>query len=157
MVKSLVERRMVLRGAGVAGATVLAAAAVPAEASAHPEHHGLLGAWRITHTDNPPSDTTPVAAVVTFGAGGVFVDQDIAPVAPAGVGAWTAHGDRFEVTFWTGSGDTPADAATVRVRVHGMLHGDRISGTYRVTGFAGASTTVVLRSTGTFSGWRIVA
>lgn len=44
---------------------------------------------------------------------------------------------------------------TLRVHVHGRRHADRIHGSYRVTIYAGASTTVLQRGTGTFSGWRV--
>jgi hypothetical protein len=150
---------MLLRGAGVAGAGLVGSAALPAEASAATgPQHGLLGAWRIVHTDNPPGDTSPVAAVVTFAAGGAFSGQDIAPVAPGYLGAWQAWGDRFRVTFWTGeNGDQSTPAVTVRVRVRGTRHDDQVRGTYRVTVFAGATTQVVSRGSGTFHGSRLQA
>ena len=158
MVKSLVERRMLLRGAGVAGATVVAATAVPAEASAHGDHHGILGAWRITRMNNPPDDTAPVAVVASFAAGGAFAVQDIAPLSPGGLGTWKAAGDRFEATFWTGNvADTPESAVTIRVHVRGRARGDHVRGTYRGTVFAGGTTTMVGTFSGTFTGSRVFA
>ncbi len=153
------ERRMLLRGAGVAGASLAGVAAVPAVASAHGEdHHGsrVLGAWLITHTDNPPGDPTPVQAVTAFADGGVFISQDIAPTSTAQVGAWKAHGDSFRVTFWTGdNGDAQQPAVRVQVRVRGTVHHDTISGTYTLTIYAATAQTVVGTGSGTFSGTRV--
>src|SRR3954454_20582114 len=69
------ERRALLRRAGVAGTTMVGVAAVPEVASAQDSHghhsHGLVGAWRLTHTDDPPSGDVGTA-IVTFSAGGVL-------------------------------------------------------------------------------------
>jgi hypothetical protein len=161
MDKSVIERRMLLRGAGVAGAAVVGVAAVPAVASAQQSDHGgrLLGAWRITHTDNPQSQNTPVVAIVTFAAGGVFTNLDINPPSPPGLGAWDSSGDHFKVTFWQGDAGNGGSAPpiVVRVQVRGRLHDDHISGTYRVTVFSASDNSVVARGSGVFSGSRLQA
>ena len=157
----VLERRMLLRGAGVAGATMAGVAAAPAAAQAqdHRRHHGVLGSWLVTHADAPPGDTTPVLAVVSFAAGGVFTSLDLAPAAPGGAGAWAAHGHSFTVTFYIGA---PAEgpqqpAVVIKVVATGTVHGDRISGTYRLT-IRDATTKKRLDSGhGTFSGHRIHA
>lgn len=162
MDKSVIERRMLLRGAGVAGAAVVGVAAVPAVASAQQGDHGsrrLLGAWRITHTDNPQSQNTPVVAIVTFAAGGAFTSLDINPPSTPGVGAWESSGNRFKVTFWQGDAGNGGSAPpiVVRVQVGGRLHDDHISGTYRVTVFSASDNSVVARGSGVFSGSRLQA
>ena len=161
MDRSVIERRMLLRGAGVAGAAVVGVAAVPAVASAQESHHGsrLLGAWRITHTDNPQGQNTPVVAIVTFAAGGVFTNLDINPPSSLGLGAWESSGDQFKASFWQGDAGNGASAppVVVRVQVRGRVHDDRISGTYRVTVFSASDNSVLARLTGVFSGSRLQA
>jgi hypothetical protein len=161
MDRSVIERRMLLRGAGVAGAAAVGVAAVPAAASAQEGHHGsrLLGAWRITHTDNPQGQNTPVVAIVTFAAGGVFTNLDINPPSSLGLGAWESSGDHFKATFWQGDAGNGASAppVVVRVQVRGRVHDDRISGTYRVTVFSASDNSVLARLTGVFSGSRLQA
>jgi hypothetical protein len=161
MDKSVIERRTLLRGAGVAGAAVVGVAAVPAVASAQQNDHGsrLLGAWMITHTDNPQSQNTPVVAIVTFAAGGVVTNLDINPPSPPGLGAWESSGDRFKVTFWQGDAGNGGSAPpiVVRVQVRGRLHGDHISGTYRVTVFSASDNSVLARGSGVFTGNRLQA
>lgn len=157
----VLERRMLLRGAGLAGATALGGVALASPASADDHHHDdssdVLGAWLITHMDDPPGDTTPTMAVAAFAEGGVLTTQDISPVATAGLGAWeSSHHNRFKGTFWTGSpaGGPQEPAATVKVQVRGKTHDDKISGTYRLTVYD-PTQTVIFTGTGTFSGKRI--
>lgn len=158
----LLERRMLLRGAGVAGASLVGVAAAAAPAAAHDHHdgHDLLGSWLITHSDTPPSDTDPTTGVVGFAPGGLLVTQDIAPVGTAGVGTWESRGDnRFKATFWTGS---PADgpqqpAVIVKISVSGAVDGDKVSGTYRGKVYDAATRTLLATITGTFSGDRVDA
>jgi hypothetical protein len=154
---STVERRALLRGAGVVGASAVGIAAVPAAASAHghDEHGGrLLGAWRIRHTDDPPSSDTGLS-IVTFAAGGVFVTEEI-PDGSLGLGTWTGEHDRFEVLFvecQPGEGGAPG--VVVSIRVHGRVEYDHIGGTYRLTVRSATDDSVVAHGTGTFHGTRM--
>jgi hypothetical protein len=161
MDKSPIERRLLLRGAGAAGAAMVGVAAVPEAASAQRGDAGgrLLGAWRITHTDNPQGQNTPVVAIVTFAAGGVFTNLDINPPSSLGLGAWESSGDHFKAIFWQGDAGNGASAPpiVVRVQVRGRLHDDRISGTYRVTVFSASDNSVLAQLTGVFSGGRLRA
>ena len=152
------ERRMLLRGAGVVGVSAVGVAAVPSAASAHDSEHGghLLGAWRIRHTDDPPSGASGLA-IVTFAAGGVFATEEL-PDGTLGLGTWTADGDGFRVLFvesQPGAEGEPGVVVTIRVR--GSVRGDHISGTYRLTVRSAADDSVVARGTGTFRGERLEA
>jgi len=157
------ERRMLLRGAGVAGAAIAGVGAVPGSAAADggdDESSGrLLGAWLITHTDDPPADPSTGRAVVTFAPGGAFAVQDFAPVSTGGLGAWKGYGDWFKVTFWSGqAGDTPQDhGVAIKVRVRGSRSYDSISGTYRVKVYDAVTHALVGSNTGTFTGERLYA
>ena len=105
---STLERRMLLRSAGVAGAALAGVAATAAPAAADggsdPSSCGprLLGGWMITHTDDPPADPSTTRSIVTFAV------QDVAPASTGGLGAWKSYGDYFKVTFWTGQAGTSA-------------------------------------------------
>ncbi|MGZ4499806.1 MAG: hypothetical protein ACXVXD_05170 [Nocardioidaceae bacterium] len=161
----VLERRNLLRGAGVAGASRVGVAAVPgasSAASAGAGHGGsaVLGSWLITHADNPPGDTTKVQSVVGFSAGGVVTVQDIAPVGAAGLGAWRPRGrTRFTLTFWTGQNahGRKQPAVTVRVQARGSVHRGDISGRYRTTVYDARSGKVVDQTSGHFAGARIEA
>ena len=157
-----VDRRMLLRGAGVAGATLAGVTATAGAASAHGDgghDSGVLGSWLVTHTDDPPSNQTG-HAVVSFAAGGVLTIVEINPVEPPGAGAWSSHGDRFKGTFWTGDpGDPKAKQPPVVVRVdlRGKVRGDHASGTYRVTVYDAKTNKQLDTGTGKFVGERITA
>jgi hypothetical protein len=163
MNERVLERRMLLRGAGVAGATLVGVAAVPAAAQAH-DHHGdigVLGSWLVTHADAPPGDTTPVLGVISFAAGGVATTLDLAPSGPggAGAGAWASRGSSFAATFYIGA---PAEgpkqpAVVIKVVATGMVQGDRISGTYTFTIYDAKTKKRVGSGHGSFSGTRIRA
>ena len=163
VVEPVVERRMLLRGAGVAGASLVgvAAASGPASAQGRGDHRdsGLLGAWLVTHTDDPPDSNTG-HAVVGFSVGGVFSEVEIAPVQAPGLGAWDSRGDRFQATFWTGgsddSGPTPQEF-TVRVKLRGKRHHDHIEARYRGTVFDAHTGKELSRFTGKATGDRIEA
>jgi hypothetical protein len=154
---STLERRMLLRGVGVAGVSAVGVAATPAVASANSsDDHGrhLLGAWSIRHTDDPPSTDSGVA-IVTFAAGGVFATEEL-PDGTLGLGTWVANGDGFEVLFFEGQpavGGEPG--VVVKIRVHGRAHGDRLSGSYRFTVRSASDDSVVAHGTGTFRGERV--
>jgi hypothetical protein len=157
----LLERRMLLRGAGVAGASLVGVAAAAAPASAHDQsgHHDVLGSWLITHSDTPPSPTDPGTSVVGFAPGGLLVTQDIAPVGTAGVGTWESRGgDRFKATFWSGSpADGPQPAVIIKISPRGAVDGDKVSGTYRAKVYDAATRALLDTVEGTFSGVRVDA
>jgi hypothetical protein len=157
----LLERRMLLRGAGVAGASLVGVAAAAAPAAAHDHHdgHDLLGSWLITHSDTPPSDTDPTTAVVGFAPGGLLITQDISPVGTAGVGTWESRdGGRFKAMFWSGSpADGSGPAVVVKISVRGAVDGDKVSGTYRGKVYDAATRALLATIEGTFSGDRVDA
>ena len=159
MDKSL-ERRALLRGAGVAGASVVGVVAAPEVASAqggHPEHsHGVLGAWRVTHTDDPPS-TDSGDAIVAFSLGGVITVEELGD-GTSGLGAWRSDGHRFRARFFEASpGEGSEPGVVVEIQVRGRLHHRRISGTYAATVRSDADDSVLARFTGTFTGTRVTA
>lgn len=129
---AMVERRMLLRGAGVAGATLVGVAAAASPASAHSEGHDVLDAWFVTHTDEPSSETDPGTSVVGFGSGGLMTTQDLYPIGAAGIGTWEPDGgDDFKGKFWTGfPGPDNGPGGFIKICVHGSVHGDRIKGRY---------------------------
>lgn len=163
----ILERRMLLRGAGLAGATALGGMALASPAAADDDHdhdkrHGsrVLGAWLITRQDDPPGDPAKVMGVVTFAEGGAFANQDIDPISPTGLGAWEAHGrSRFTVNFWGGAptGPPPEPGIVFNVMVRGRVHDDEISGSYTVTAFQAGSMDEMGEFTGSFTGERIEA
>jgi hypothetical protein len=161
----LLERRMLLRGAGIAGASLVGVAAAAAPASAHDHHdghdddHDLLGSWLITHSDTPPSETDPGTSVVGFAPGGLLVTQDVAPVNAAGVGTWESRGDgRYKATFWTGfPADGAQPAGLIKISVRGEVDGDETSGTYRGKVYEAKTRALLDTFEGTFSGERIDA
>ncbi len=177
---SAVERRALLRGAGLAGAAALGATAFAPSAFADGNKHhggsrsGVVGAWVVTHRDNPPGDTTTVTGVAAFAEGGVLVSQDIAPMTtPAAVGAWSSSDHEVSVNFWTGGeqegdhqGGTggpggPGGHRGVAVAIHvtgtGTVSGDTISGTYSFTVYNAKTGRRLMSGTGTFRGTRLTA
>ncbi len=80
MADRVVDRRMLLRGAGVAGATAIGGTALATSAHADSDND-VSGAWVIaTGTTRRPS--RPGHTVIAFAEGGVFIAQDIAPCRP---------------------------------------------------------------------------
>jgi hypothetical protein len=158
---SILERRMLLRGAGVAGASMVGVAAVTESASAHGggggDHgHRLLGAWKLTHTDDPPSGDTGLA-IVAFSAGGVLSVEEI-PDGSLGLGAWRSEGDHFRAHFFESApGDASNPGVVVEVRVRGRVHDDKLSGTYRVSVRSAKDDSVLDTLTGTFHAHRVRA
>jgi hypothetical protein len=158
------ERRMLLKGAGVAGASLVGVAAAAGPASANDDHddhddHDLLGSWLITHSNIPAETTDPGTSVVGFAPGGLLVTQDIAPVGAAGVGTWESHGDgRFKATFWSGfPGEGANPGGLIKISVRGRADGDEISGSYRGKVYNAATHDVLTTFEGTFSGDRVDA
>ncbi len=161
MADRVVDRRMLLRGAGVASATVIGGTALGSSAHADDRNSrdsSVTGAWVITHRDNPPAEPSTGTAVVAFADGGVFISQDIAPLAPGSLGAWShEHGDRVKVNFWTGfPGESGSPAVALNIKALGEVHHDTISGTYTVTVHSAKNLKKVLqRGTGKFRGHRL--
>jgi hypothetical protein len=159
MNERVLERRMLLRSAGVAGATMVGVAAVPATADARGSvgDSRVLGSWLITHQDAPPGDTTRVLAVVGFAAGGVLTSQDVEPASPGGLGAWTGHGDSFTGTFYIGqpAHGSKQPAVIVKVDARGRVNGGSIKGTYQFTVYDAKTHKRVTSGHGRFSGGRI--
>lgn|GEM_PF-3539381 len=155
------ERRHVLRAASVAGAAAVAGLAVTDSARADNDEGGnsVVGAWVVTHRDDPPGPPNIGKSVVTAALGGAFENVEIAPPDGVGAGAWRSlGGGRFKSVFQTGApGQKAGDPGLiVEVRPRGRVTGNTISGTYTVSG-SNADTGVVLFSgTGTFTGTRLI-
>jgi hypothetical protein len=131
---------------------------VPSAASAHETEHprDLLGAWQIRHTDDPPSSDSGIA-IVSFAAGGVFATEEL-PDGTLGLGTWAPDGDGFKVLFFESQPGVDGEpGVVVKIRVHGHVRGDHISGTYRFTVRSASDDSVVARGTGTFRGERLRA
>jgi hypothetical protein len=154
-------RRDVLLGAGAAAGavTLVGAGASPAVASDNTHDRTVSGSWLISRHDNGPGDTSPVQTVISFAGGGVFATQDIAPLAPGGLGTWAKRGHHgFKATFWLGSAEAAGQSATTAlVHVRGSVHDDTISGTYTYQAFLAGTSTVVVTGAGVFTGARITA
>ena len=170
MSDQIMDRRLLLRRAGAVGATALGGAAVggtalgPSATGAESDaaargRHPFVGAWLITHRDDPGGDETEALGVVTAGAGGVLANQDINPVSPTGLGAWRPHGRRgYRAVFWTGlRGQQPDGPVMLRVRIRGTIRRGQTGGRYRFRVFDAASGNPVAHGTGTFEGHRIEA
>lgn len=161
MGQSTIARRQLVRTAAAvaAGGALVGGTGVAAASASDGGHgHGLLGAWWVTHTDDPPGDPTPGITVVTFAAGGALAASDIRPAGGTGVGAWSATGSRFRASYWAsvplGPPDTPGGSINIRVR--GRLHGDSVSGTYAFT-VHDPDGAQLQAGTGTFTGSRLTA
>ena len=152
-----VERRMLLRGAGVAGAT-LAGVAAAAPAAADGGGHDVLGAWLVTHTDDPPSETDPGTSVVGFATGGLMTNQDLNPMGAAGVGTWEPRGGgHFRAKFWTGfPGPNNGPGGFIKISVRGSVDGDRIKGTYHGHVYVASTGAPEGEFKGTLEGKRVV-
>jgi hypothetical protein len=149
------RRQLVRTAAAVTAGGALAVGAGAGPASAH--DGGFQGAWRVTHTDDPPGSPEPGVTVVGLAAGGVVAATDIMPAGPTGTGAWSSEGKRLRLTYWAplpAEGDEPG--GSIRIRAKGRLQHGMLSGTFAVTGFA-PDGTEVFAGTGTFTGTRISA
>ena len=160
--QNIVERRHVLRAAGAVGAAAAAGIAVTDSARADDggRDNGVVGAWIITHQDDPPGDPTPGKAAVTLGPGGILENVEIAPPLGVGAGSWTGlGGGRFKAVFVTGApGQNPGDPGViVEVRPRGRVTGDSISGTYTVAVSNADNGHVQFSGTGKFHGTRLTA
>lgn len=139
MAERVIDRRQVLRGAGVAaGGAAVGAVAFAEPASASPHEHSdnnLSGSWLIVRQDE--GTTTPTTAVLSFAAGGVIIEHDINPAGPPFTGTWEGRDGRFKATFWSGaSGNGPNQPGpTLRVRVRGQVRRGKLTATYTFTAF----------------------
>lgn len=152
------NRRRILLGAGAAGAVAIGAVAGAPSASA--SHSSPAGSWKTTRKDDPPGDPMRVSLILSFAEGGVVISHDLSPAGPPQTGTWARRADGgFKATFWSGQPgpDGPgAPGFTIRVRIRGSVHMDRISGTYEYWVFD-ASGAVDSTGTGSFSGRRVDA
>ncbi|HLN77960.1 MAG TPA: hypothetical protein VK204_13005 [Nocardioidaceae bacterium] len=163
MADRVVDRRMLLRGAGVAGASAIGATAWASTARAADRNRNgdndVTGSWVIVHRDDPPAPPERATAVIAFAEGGVLITQDIAPLAAAGLGAWSREHDKVKVDFWTGApGEKGSPAVAIEVKARGTVDHDKMSGTYTFTVHAAKNLKKVLqRGTGKFEGHRLEA
>jgi hypothetical protein len=88
MTERVIDRRQVLRGAGVAGGgAAVGAFAFAAPASAKGTGGDKLsGSWLIIRQDDGTPDT--ITAVVSFAGGDVMIEHDINPAGPPFTGTW---------------------------------------------------------------------
>jgi hypothetical protein len=158
MAENTINRRRMLRGAGVAvGGAAITSVGLGSPALATGKN-GVAGSWMIVHRDDV--DPTPVTAVISFADGGVFISHDISPAGPPFTGSWERRGGhRFRATFWSGfPGDEGPGSSgpTIRIRATGRVARDRISGTFTFTVFAPTGEELA-SADGTFTGTRIEA
>src|SRR6185437_2355530 len=162
---SVIGRRELLRGAGVAAAgAAVGGLGFAAPSMASDEDHGdngsVLGSWLITRQDK--GTPTPTTGVLSFAVGGVFVSHDIQPAGPPFTGTWTGNASGFRATFWTGqtTGPQPGQpGVTIRVHItNGHLAHGEISGSYVFDVFLPDGTEPPGQNgSGSFSGKRITA
>ena len=93
MAERVIDRRQVLRGAGVAaGGAAVGAFAFAAPASANDTGSGkLAGSWLIIRQDDGSPDR--VTAVLSFAGGDVMIEHDINPAGPPSTGTWQRDAD----------------------------------------------------------------
>lgn len=158
MTEGTIERRHLLRGAGLvaggaAASTGLGAMVAPAEA--HGDSRGarrLAGSWLV---DVQNDDGSELVSVGSFADGGVAIVHDISPAGPPFTGTWKLRGDdQWRATVWSGfPGDSGPGSAggTVRLRLRGTVQRRSISGTFTFTAFDPTGAEVDSGS-GTFTG-----
>jgi hypothetical protein len=138
-VPRILNRRQLLRGAGVAtGVAVAGLGLAPAASADDEEEHGetLSGSWLVTRQDRGSPDT--VKTVLSFAAGRVIVVHDIDPAGPPFTGTWAGEQDRrFRATVWTGQSGGPGEpGVTIEVELRGRTQRGTMSGTYTFTATA---------------------
>ena len=165
MTSDSINRRRLLQGAGVAGATALSTTVLAGSASAKSrkkdDHHGrddVEGAWLVMHRDDHDPEDKGVAAV-GFADGGVATIQEINPVSPSSVGAWREHHGHFHATLWSGiRGEGPSEPGfTFKLELKGEADDDQVEGTYKFTAYDADTGAEAFSGTGTFDGERIEA
>jgi hypothetical protein len=121
--ESVVTRRSVLAGAGVAGAAAgLAATAGVAEAA----QPSARGAWLITPTTS--GGPAGFRALAAFAAGGVFVTTG-SDQPGTGLGEWSGGAKSFAFTYQNFHFDSSGNFNnTVKVRAKGTFKGSKLSG-----------------------------
>lgn len=158
---SVIGRRHVLRGAGVAaiGATVGGLGVSSPALASEGDRNSLAGSWLAKRQDNGTS--TPVMTILSFALGNVIVVHDIQPAGPPFTGTWASNGSHFRATFWTGqAGEQPGQPGpSIRVRVtSGRVTHGTISGSYVFDVFLPDGTKAPGQSgSGSFTGTRITA
>jgi hypothetical protein len=163
MPDELIQRRQLLRGAGIAagGAAVAGLGAVAAPAAADDDHDRgrarLTGSWLVDVANDDGSSTVSVGS---FAEGGVCVIHDIQPAGPPFTGSWKMRDKRrWRATVLGGFAgeDGPGSAGpTIELRLRGEVGRREISGSFTFTVTAPDGTDVAAGS-GTFSGRRIEA
>ncbi len=164
MTSDSINRRRLLQGAGVAGATALSTTVLAGSANAKGRkgddhgHDDVEGAWVVNHRDDHDPQDKGVAAV-GFAEGGVATIQEINPVSPSAVGAWREHHGHFHATLWSGiRGEGPTDPGfTFKLVLKGEADDDRVEGTYMFTAYDAGTGAEAFSGTGTFDGERIEA
>jgi len=156
------ERRQVLRAASAAGAAAVAGITITDSARADDSESGdpIVGAWVVTHRDNPPGPPNIGKAVVTAAPGGALQNVEDAPPTGVGAGAWRSlGGGRFQSVFQTGvAGQKAGDPGViVEVRPRGRVHGNTMVGTYTLSGSSADTGDVLFSGSGTFTGSRLRA
>jgi hypothetical protein len=161
MTEQVIDRRHLLRGAGVAaGGAAVGAVAFAAPASAQDNgEHGLSGSWLITRQDDGTPGT--ITAVLSLAGGNVVVEHDINPAGPPFTGTWArGEGQGFRATFWSGqAGEGPGQPGpTLQVRVRGQVRRGNLTATYTFTAFDPVTGAPLQTGTGkVLSGHRIEA
>jgi hypothetical protein len=156
MTEQTLNRRQIVRtAAGVAAGGLLIGGAGVSSASAATSD-GLVGSWWVTHKTDPPEAPEEGVTLVHFIDGGIAIANEIIPPGSVTTGTWEHRsGDRFVASFWGGFPEGNGNpAGYVRIDVRGRRNGDKISGTFTVTGFD-TSDTELFSLTGTFEGKRL--
>jgi hypothetical protein len=126
------DRRQILKGAGVVGLGAFAALAPATVLAREGESEGLLGTYNAPHThETGPFAGTTTDGNITFTAGGVLIADDTDQQA-TGLGNWVNHGENgFRFTFHTFVffGGVPK-GTKVKVRGQGTHDGDAIRGRF---------------------------
>jgi hypothetical protein len=146
MAEGTIERRHLLRGAGIvaggavtaAGIGALASPAVADDDDDHDDHDDddLTGSWLVQVRNEDGSTLTSVGS---FAKGGVAIIHDINPAGPPFTGSWKMRDDdRWRATVWSGfpgQGGPGTAGGTVRLRLRGVVDGRRIRGSFRAAAF----------------------
>jgi len=156
------ERRKLLRGAGVLGAGAFVALAPGAiQAAQSDETRGIEGAWLILVTPQgaPASDSYEVLNLYTAGGGVAGASAHDPATGSSVYGAWRRTGDhQFQITFVGFTFDKTSGAWTGRLKVQARAtltqDGQTISGLARVSIYT-PSGSLIVQSPTSFSGSRI--
>ena len=152
MGNGLLERRQMLKGAGVIGAAALAAL-VPTSVSAaqNDEFERLLGTWDLTvRAEGQPQHEV----VLSFAPGGVFVGASTDEPSPL-VGSWVRKDDHgFGLTFIVFLYPPEAPKGSkIKLRAEGTAEADSMRGRFAFDVIVGGAT--VASGRGIFDGGRL--